>query len=290
VQSSAPLESGPDDGLHAVILAAAATCEKRDGGALGRIELEAAVGANEDLREPHLSVDIDFAYQGERRVMAALEVRVITRQGSTRTDELFRSVLQSFGGTGLTNLVADRGTSEGFDVTVSFGSKIPFLSDNLLLPWDGADPRDVEAFSRALTALGIRHRISNNELRVPRRQLGGRVTADAQLAAYRLLREAGLDAALYASRIPCTQAARIEASGPDDATAVLDIALSRGLTSGYVCTARDADEMQALLSRHLGIHFSSRSFIVTHSFGGGPAGDGGPPRRGLRWFRNAGKR
>lgn len=277
VQSTGSIESGPSDGLYEVVLAAATQGAESESRAVGRIELVTTSA------DSVVSVEAEFAHQDGRRVIGSLETRVICHLPPGERLALLRDALEQFGGTGLTNLVVTGPERDGMDVTVSFGSRLPFLAENLLLP---SNPSTVEssAFEKALTLLGVSHTGSDGALRVPRRQLRKPLTLDQQLAAYGALRGADLSASLYSSRIPCTQAVRIFETGPpNDEAAQLDLTLSRGLSSSYVCTSRDAAEMQNLLSMHLGISFGARQFEFVHSYGRSSASTV-RPRRGLEWF------
>lgn len=271
------MESGTKDGLYEVVLAAATQCAESEHRAVGRIELVTTSA------DSVVSVEAEFAHQDGRRVIASLETRIVCHPPSGERLALLRDALEHFGGTGLTNLVVTGPERDGLDITVSFGSRLPFLAENVLLP-SHAGTVEASAFEKALTLLGVSHAGSEGAFHIPRRQLRKPLTLDQQLAAYGALRGADLPAALYCSRIPCTQSVRIaEIGSRDDDDAQLDLTLSRGLTSSYVCTSRDAVEMQRLLSGHLGVSFGGRRFEWVHSFGGSP-GPRTRPRRGLEWF------
>jgi hypothetical protein len=170
---------------------------------------------------------------------------------------------------------------------VSFGSKIPFLSENLLLPVQASGETDAEVVREVLEQLGTKFESGDHGFVAPRHQMRSRMTVDRQIAAYRAARKRGLEASIYAATLPCTHSVRFAETGPDSSEASLDLVLSRGLTRAYVCTTADAQQMQSLLVDGLGVSFRNKEFEIKNTFGESQAAET-QPNRGLRWF--AGRR
>lgn len=286
MQTTATLTSGPSDGLNEIVWGAARVSKEASDGVIGIVELHAPLG---DGIDGELGIEAEFAHQGERRVIASLEIRcrMSGAPAGLDRDALLRKVLERFGGTAVTNVSATLLSSEGMDVTVSFGSKIPFWAENLLLPVSPGGEPDAQVVRDILGHLGVGFEQRPEGFFARRHQLRGRVTVEQQIAAYRAARKAGLDAAIYAATLPCSHSVRFAESGPDSPEAPLDLVLSRGLTRAYVCTATDAQQMQSLLVDSLGVSFRNREFELTNTFGDGRASDV-QSTRGLSWF--AGKK
>lgn len=285
MQTKSMLTSGPDDGLHEVVLGAARASKDASRGAVGIVELHALGDGQFD---GEVTVEAEFAHQGERRVIASLELRVRARSTPATSDReaLLREVLPRFGGTAVTNACATLPSGEGIDVTVSFGSKVPFWAENLLLPISPGGEPDMRVATEILERLGVRVEKSADGITVPRHQIRARMTVDQQVAAYRAARAAGLDAALYTATLPCTHSVRFAETGRDP-DGPLDLVLSRGLARSYVCTAEDAWEMQTLVQNRFGLSFRSTKFEITNTFGESRAAES-HPTRGLSVF--AGKK
>jgi hypothetical protein len=294
VQTTSTLRSQENDGLYEVVFAAARAAGEAAGGAVGILDLSARVASGVSLQ-----IEADFAYDDGRRVLSSLETRTRAEPpaGTLDRTRLLADALAAFGGTALTNLSANvpspapTSSIDGLDVTVSFGSRLPMLAENLLLPiGDGSAPGDVRAFADVLDQLGVAHGGNGaRPLTARRRQLRGSMTRERQIAAYRAARANGLDAALYAAAIPCTQSMRFAETGADGTPRTLDLVLSRGLTTSYTCTERDARDMERLLGAHFGIRFGATEFTLTHTFGDGRTVEEAP-RRGLSWFGRRGGR
>jgi hypothetical protein len=286
MQTNATLTSGPNDGLHEVVLGAARASREASEGAVGIVELRARPNGHADR---NVAIEAEFAHQGERRVIASLEVRVRMRKTASGVDRaaLLRDVLVRFGGTALTNACVSLPSGESIDVTVSFGSKVPFWAENLLLPVSPGGERDARIATEILRSLGVHFDERDGNLIARRHQIRSRMTVDQQIAAYHAARSAGLEAALYTASLPCTHSVRFAESGRDGPEGSLDIALSRGLTRSYVCTASDAEQMQTLIEGRLGISFRNTKFDITNTFGDSRAAEAAPSR-GLRYF--AGKK
>jgi hypothetical protein len=286
MQTTATVTSGPSDGLNEIVWGAARASKDASDGIIGIVELHAPLGGDLD---GELGIEAEFAHQGERRVIASLEVRCRTSGAPAALDRdaLLRKSLERFGGTAVTNVSATLPSSEGLDVTVSFGSKIPFWAENLLLPVKPGGEPDARIVSEILEHLGVGFVQREDGFVARRRELRSRVTVEQQMAAYRAGRRAGLDVAIYAATLPCSHSVRFAESGPDSPKASLDLVLSRGLTRAYVCTAADAQQMQSILVDSLGVSFRNREFELTNTFGDGRASDV-QSTRGLRWF--AGKK
>lgn len=286
MQTNATLTSGPNDGLHEIVWGANRASKQASDGVVGIVELRARAG---EAIEGELGIEAEFAYAGERHVIASLEVRIRARHTPPSLDRaaLLRKALERFGGTAVTNVCATLPSSESIDVTVSFGSKVPFLAENLLLPLSAGGEPDAAVVRDILGQLGIRFDQRADGFFAPRHELRGRMTIERQLGAYRAARKAGLEAAIYTATLPCTHSFRFAESGPDSPEASLDLVLSRGLTRAYVCTAADAQQMQSLLVDGLGVSFRNKEFEITNTFGESRASDA-QTTRGLRWF--AGKK
>lgn len=286
MQTTSTVTSGPSDGLNEIVWGAARASKDASDGIIGIVELHAPLGGGLD---GELGIEAEFAHQGERRVIASLEVRCRTSGAPAALDRnaLLRKALERFGGTAVTNISATLPSSEGLDITVSFGSKIPFWAENLLLPIHPGGEPDARVVSEILGHLGVGFVQREDGFVARRRELRSRVTTEQQMAAYKAARKAGLDVAIYAATLPCSHSVRFAESGPDSPKASLDLVLSRGLTRAYVCTAADAQQMQSLLVDSLGVSFRNREFELTNTFGDGRASDV-QSTRGLRWF--AGKK
>jgi hypothetical protein len=286
MQTNATLTSGPSDGLYEILLAAARASKDASDGVVGIVELRAP--ANGDVHG-EIDIEAEFAHRGERRVIASLEVRVRAQRLPAALDRqaLLQKALERFGGTAMTNVSATFPSGEGLDVTVSFGSKFPFLSENLLLPVAPAGEPEVTYTREALSALGVRFDERSEGFFAPRHSLRSRVTLKDQIAAYRALRKVGLETALYTATLPCTHSVRFAEAGPDTSDASLDLVLSRGLTRAYTCTNADAQQMQTLLVDSLGMSFRNVEYELTNTFGDARAAEA-QTTRGLRWF--AGKK
>jgi hypothetical protein len=286
MQTTATLTSGPSDGLNEIVWGAARASKGASDGVIGIVELRAPLG---DSSDGELGIEAEFAHQGERRVIASLEVRC-RASGTPATldrDALLRKALERFGGTAVTNVSATLPSGEGVDMTVSFGSKIPFWAENLLLPVRPGGEPDAQVVREILGHLGAGFEQRAEGFFARRHEIRSRVTVERQIAAYRAARKAGLDTAIYAATLPCSHSVRFAESGPDSPKASLDLVLSRGLTRAYVCTAADAQQMQSLLVDSLGVSFRNKEFEITNTFGDGRATDV-QSNRGLRWF--AGKK
>jgi hypothetical protein len=286
MQTNATLTSGATDGLHEILWGAVKASKDSSDGVVGIVELRAPLGKGID---GELDIEAEFAHRGERRVIASLEVRCRAERVPAALDRgaLLRKALERFGGTEVTNVCTTLPSSEGLDVTVSFGSRVPFWAENLLLPISPGGEPDAQVVRDVLGHLGVGFEERADGFFARRRELRGRVTVENQVTAYRAARKVGLDAAIYAAKLPCTHSVRFAESGPDSPKASLDLVLSRGLTREYVCTAVDAQQMQSLLVDSLGVSFRNREFEITNTFGDGRASDV-QSSRGLRWF--AGKK
>jgi hypothetical protein len=282
MQTNATLTSGSNDGLHEVVWGAVKASKDASDGVVGIVELRAPLGKGID---GELGIEAEFAHRGERRIIASLEVRCRATHvpSALDRDALLRKALERFGGTAVTNVCTTLPSSEGLDVTVSFGSKLPFWAENLLLPVNPGGEADAQIVRDILGHLGVGFVQRAEGFFARRRELRGRLTVENQVAAYRAARKAGLDAAIYAAKLPCTHSVRFAESGPDSPKASLDLVLSRGLTREYVCTASDAQQMQSLLVDTLGVSFRNKEFDVTNTFGDGRASEV-QSSRGLRWF------
>ncbi|HVU05196.1 MAG TPA: hypothetical protein VHE30_25785 [Polyangiaceae bacterium] len=280
-------QSGEKDGLHELVLGAAARLAERDG-AVGLIALSADASTD---RGPELRVEAEFAYRDGKRVLGGLEVRTklaaeaFARSGVTRSAWL-RDTLPAFGGTRVVNLWLGKAGTELLDVTVSFGSKIPFLADNVVLEEDPPSEDEAKRRETVLRALGVRVHREGRALSVPRRELRAPETLASELDAYEAARDAGYEAALYSAAVPCTQALRFAES--DTNGGAVDIVLSRGLTPSYTCTSADAKAMEKALSP-LGVRFADRSWALEHSLGSDQP-EREPKPRGLKWFQNPKRR
>lgn len=282
MQTTSTMTSGPNDGLHEIVLGAARASKEASDGAVGTVEL---VAPTHGALEGELGIEAEFAHQGERRVIASLEVRVRAKRTPATLDRgtLLRKALERFGGTAVTNVSVTLPSGEGLDVTVSFSSRIPFFADNLLLPVKPAGEPDARALREILGALGVGFAERDEGFMAKRHELRSRITIETQIAAYRAARKAGLEAAIYTARLPCTHSVRFAEEGPDGPDASLDLVLSRGLTRAYTCTAADAKEIQTLVVDSLGLSFRNVEFDITNTFGG-PHSEDAHPRRGLKWF------
>lgn len=288
MQTTATLTSGPDDGLHEIVLGAARASKEASEGAVGTVELRAHTHGGVD---GEIGIEAEFAHRGERRVIASLEVRILAHATPQSLDRhaLLRKALERFGGTAVTNVCAALPSGESIDATVSFGSKIPFWAENLLLPLKPGGEHDVRIVHDILEQLGIRFDSGPDGIVAPRHAIRSRMTVERQIAAYRVARAANLEAALYTATLPCTHSVRFAESGPDSAAASLDLVLSRGLSRAYTCTAADAQQMQHLVLDGLGISLKNTEFEITNTFGGTRASEGGQ-RRGLRYFEGRQRR
>jgi hypothetical protein len=286
MHTNATLTSGPNDGLHEIVWGAARASKDASDGVVGIVELRSEAG---EATGGELGIEAEFAHHGERRVIASLEVRIRARHTPPSLDRtaLLRKALERFGGTAVTNVCATLPSSESIDVTVSFGSKVPFWAENLLLPLTPGGEPDTVIVRDILGQLGTRFDQRADGFFAPRHELRSRVTVDQQVSAYRVARKAGLEAAIYTATLPCTHSIRFAEEGPDSPDASLDLVLSRGLTRAYVCTAADAQQMQTLLVDGLGVSFRNKEFEITNTFGESRASDT-QSTRGLRWF--AGKK
>jgi hypothetical protein len=287
LQTQATLRTGPSDGLYELVFAGAGAASAAAGGAVGIIELASAPGGDELT----LVIEAEFGYHDAKRVMGSLEVRA--KRGGCRfgTGEraLLRAALERFGGEPVTNLWVGQGAKELADVTVSFGSRFPFWSENIALFADALLPEDVRRLSEILTAFGVSIHSRDGSIGVPRHQLRGRMTKERQIASFEMARDGGYDAALYAAQVPCTQATRFAENGPPN-DCMLDLVLSRGLTPSYKCTSVDAKAMEALLVEHLDAQFSNREWTLTHTIGTSGSERPALPERGLKWFRKETRR
>jgi len=287
LQTQTTIRTGPSDGLFELVLAGAAAASAATGGVVGIIEFASVPGGD----ELSIVIEAEFGYHDGKRVLGSLEVRA--KRGGCRfgTGEraLLRAALERFGGTPVTNLWVGRNATELADVTVSFGSRLPFWAENIALIADALLPEDARRLSEILTALGVSMHPKDGSIGVPRRQLRGQMTRERQLASFEMARNGGYDAALYAAAVPCTQSTRIAENGPPN-DSMLDLVLSRGLTPSYKCTSVDAKAMEALLVEHLGAQFSDREWTLTHTIGKGGSEQPAPLERGLKWFRKEQRR
>lgn len=287
MQVTVPFRGGAEDGLHALLFAAARTCAAESSGAVGLLALSCAARGD----EPELSVEAEFAHREGRRVLGAIEARarVARLPASFDREALLGDALSHFGGTRVTSLCVTRGAEELFDVTVSFGSRVPFLAENLLLAAAASSAGDLAERARLLAELGVRTRARGHVLVAPRRQWRRPMSLAMQVRAFVAARAARADAAIYASTLPCTQSTLVAERDTRGASTALDVVLSRGLTPSYASTAADATEMQTLLEARLGARFVAREWVLTHTFGEAPTGAHEVHHRGLSWFQGGGR-
>lgn len=287
MQTTATLTSGPNEGLHEIVLGAARVSKEVSEGAVGTVELRARARGHVD---GEIDIEAEFAHRGERQVIASLEVRIRAKRVPKDLDRggLLKKALERFGGTAVTNVCASLPSGESVDVTVSFGSKIPFWAENLLLPIKPGGDQDVRIAREILERLGVGFERGADGIFAPRHAIRSRMTVERQIGAYRAARSAGLEAALYTATIPCTHSVRFAESGPDTPEASLDLVLSRGLTRSYICTAADAQQMQTLVLDSLGVSFKNTEFEITNTFGSARSAESHP--RGLRYFEGKQRR
>src|SRR5436190_4263090 len=102
MQTTATLKSGPDDGLHEIVLGAARASKQVSEGAVGTVELRAHAQGRLD---GEIDIEAEFAHRGERQVIASLEVRIVAKHTPKDLDRsaLLEKALERFGGTAVTN-------------------------------------------------------------------------------------------------------------------------------------------------------------------------------------------
>lgn len=275
MESETSLTSTAGEGLYEILLHAARVSGEATKGAVGLLELELQA----ERRTPAVGVEVEFAYQDGRRVIDELAVRV-QRDVEDNWDDaaMLRDGLRKFGGTDFTNIdVLSADGTDALDASVSFGSFLPVLAENIALPlgWQSAD--DLAFYSSLLADLGVSHHVSGGALRVSRKQLRTKMTVDQQVNAFVHARSRERTVSLYTCTLPAKQAVRFsESMAHDGKPRRVDVVLSRGLSGGRVCSSEDARQMQGFAERHLSVIFSGGVWSVRNVFGQGPARDREP--------------
>jgi hypothetical protein len=257
--SSHQVNSEPGEPLGTFVLRAASVSSRHQT-PLGVLQLVGRVAGDEPV---DIAIETGFgggAIGGVQR----LDVRVRTTRRAAMTDELLRAALTKFGGTAYTSFVLTRPNGEELvDLSLSFGSRVPWLASNTALFDAPAVAGDAEALRELFSCLGVRTRGSGPSMRVAPRQLRAVLTDDEQARAFRRSVERGFVTTLYASTLPARQAVRVEL-GPDG---TLDLTLSRGLASEHGCTAADYRQLESFLREQLALDIGGKSWRLTNFHG-----------------------
>lgn len=297
---SATVESDPDTGLFGLVMSSAAACAGGKNDPVGILEIEPEGPEGDDRaeayrigvrEEPFVYIEAAFAYQGARRVIDRLDVRVRELEPQAPlSDGAIELALTKFGGTRFTNLCAgDAREPEAFDLTIAFSFRMAILAENtLLLPTGSIAEADSARFAAALAALGVSHARSGSEVSVRRRQVRGPMRPGTQVAGYRAARGSGGCASVYAATLPAGRAARVAEGEVLDAEGqsvpFRDVFLGVGLGSDDHCTSQDATVMQRYLKTHLGFDFGQRRWNVRNAVGDEPRQRDAPRgMSGIRW-------
>lgn len=279
----ARFESKNDEGLFGILYGAARSAAGPEREPVGVLEILPDEAPHEDTHDVPVAIEAAFAYQGPRRVVQRLDLRARAMLDTAKTLDLARSALLRFGAQKYTNFVlakasasrrpsgrlrvrqAAAGGSELLDITVYFPSRLPWYSRNLLLMTTTAE-QDLLVCRQLLEALGVHYRQRQAALVASRSQLRSPITEEQQLEALQKMLEAGLNVTLYVSALPATQSLRLE-SGPIGSRSLraVDVCLSRGLHGTTALLSKDAEEMEQLLARYLGLKLQGRSWRVTNA-------------------------
>ncbi len=289
---TARIESQQDDGLFAILLAAAHAVAGTRNDPVGVLEILPTSDAGAEQTAP-VAIEAAYAYQGGHRIVHRLDVRTRGLFDDAAALDVARQALTRFGSTKFTNFVVARppsrraaatdaatyrvrgigggGGEEVLDVTVYFPTRVPLYARNVALIADPLDAASRAVAERLLDALGASHRARAATLVVPAHQLRAPVTLEQQMKALQGTFAEELVVALYASALPALHAVRLEtarAAGRDDTDKrIVDVCLSHGLRGTTACTREDADRMQEFLSRHFGVRFHARSWHIDNAHG-----------------------
>jgi hypothetical protein len=189
------------------------------------------------------SIEATHAQRGERLLLDALTVRVKLETESVEHGfGIASAALAGFGGNGYVSFGAARGLARtGFEITVCFPDLVPWLAQNTLTMPRLFALDDVDAFSRALRQLGVRHARAGRRLEPAGLQLRLRPRRERVMRAFESAVRAGYRATVYAAALPVTRSVRIEQRGTE-----LDVAITRGLSRAR-CSATDIADMDAFL-------------------------------------------
>lgn len=288
---TARIESQADDGLFAILHAAARAVAGSRNDPVGVLEILPELAGDAEGVAP-LAIEAAYAYQGGHRVVYRLDVRTRGVFDDDAALDIARAALTRFGSVKFTNFVVARpatgsgaarrgpyrvsqiggsGGAELLDVTVYFPSRLPLYARNVALVADPLDDASRAIVERLLGAIGTGHRARGTSLAVPARQLRGAMTLEQQLAALGGAQGEDLVVTLYASALPATRAVRLQttrAAGRDDTNkSSVDLCISHGLRAITACTSEDTERMQAFVTQHFGARFDSRSWTITNTHG-----------------------
>jgi NAD(P)-dependent dehydrogenase (short-subunit alcohol dehydrogenase family) len=285
------LETGPDEGLHQVILRA-------DRKALDAGEAVAVIRVSSEAAEAGQAVEAEavFGQQGARRVIAQLDLRGRFEKDVDEVESVARDALGEFGGVDLTSVslgrIREPGRAELVDLTIAFAASVPLFATNTALLGDVESDQDAALCAKLLDALGVRYRRDGRAIRVSRRQIRSRPTLAAQLEALKVMNEAG-SATIYTAPIPALHSLSLSLLRNDRKVAI-DLWLSRGLSRRDAVTSDGCKAMQTLIERHSGALFSGRRWRVELLLEEPPAPRRGagvfPERKPMQWSLNWGAR
>lgn len=210
----------------------------------------------------------------ERGGLASVSVRArLYEPASEVENDVLRAALEAYGGANYNSVSVSTGSEHAgaFEAIVYFGSILPFWATNLV-----DQPRIMSAHHRTtcrklLGRLGVRCNTDGHVLQTARTQLRWPLSPDTLIEAYAYARSEGLHPAIYSTRLPVTQWARIE-QGVERRSGhrveFVDCAVGRGLSTKRCFRPEDLDDLDAFVQGQ--IDFASSGLVWTASVPGLP--------------------
>jgi len=285
----AHIESGENATLLEIVRAAATAASGPKHEPVGRLEIS---NISESVSAATVSIEADVSAHGVGWTVEQLDVRIRREQPEPLASSLLIQVLEQFGSSHFTSLTVFDGAAELMDFTLSFSSALPFLATNQLLISDELSAKNLVLCSDVLKALGVQADAGGSRLRVPRRQLRARPTAQTQAQAFQVAFDKTRHVDLYTSALPAIRAVRIAQRPGSELGTLVDLCLSFGLAGGAP-TGELAQSAEHFLEQAFGLTYANRSWQVrnTHGQPKGLQPRGSVPERPRKsWSLNWGQR